>query len=362
MGSSHSKSLAAACILAWCSNEVFDVNARSRNPILSRPAFVGVRSLNQNLGINQIQNIRGGDDSSSSTDASVLDPPPPPPAVDEDGQSLDDKVNAAMRKLGLSPPEDDEDADGECKDGVCPMPDANANETESGIQQKEEQSTTNAEQQIDPNELAAKMAEEFNVDSTLTMAAIGATSTFDGSTRKFHPEAAREMIQQELNMISNIPEDSDDVKQLESEGYDSFMCRRALAFAEGSMEDARAILIAEQLDAEEAAAEEEAARAAAQAEAANDDDDDEAAVLAQLRAEREAAEAKPAMVEVKSNFDPTIGGGAGAAPQNPTPSTPQGMPKPAAKEKVVFEATTAQIQELVLESDVPVLLDIHAEW
>ncbi|OEU21643.1 hypothetical protein FRACYDRAFT_287510, partial [Fragilariopsis cylindrus CCMP1102] len=38
------------------------------------------------------------------------------------------------------------------------------------------------------------------------------------------------------------------------------------------------------------------------------------------------------------------------------------MPKPAKREDVIFEATTAQIQELVLESPVPVLLDIYADW
>lgn len=38
------------------------------------------------------------------------------------------------------------------------------------------------------------------------------------------------------------------------------------------------------------------------------------------------------------------------------------MPPPAKKEDVVFEATTDQIQELVLESPVPVLVDFHAEW
>ena len=38
------------------------------------------------------------------------------------------------------------------------------------------------------------------------------------------------------------------------------------------------------------------------------------------------------------------------------------LPRALTKEDVVFEATTAQIQELVIESPVPVLVDVHAEW
>ena len=373
MGSTQSKSLAVAYVLALGSHGIFDVNAHTNGgSISSRPAFLGGRHVKQEFGINLIQHIRGGDEeeASAASDTTVLDPPPPPPppasAESDDGPTLDEKVNAAMRKLGLSPPDVDEDGDqGECKDGVCPMPDAPTAESEATTQQEEQSATTatassTEKSNINPHELAKEMAEEYNVDPVLAMAAIGGTSTFEGDQRVYHPDAARQMIQYELDLINQIPEDSDDVKQLESEGYDSFLCRRALAFAEGNMDDARAILIADKLDAEEAAAEEAAAAAAA-------NDDEDAEYLAQLRAERQASEA-PAMVEVKTNFDPTAAGGSvggvaagGGAPKN-TAAPPQGMPPPAAKEKVVFEATTAQIQELVLESDVPVLLDIHAEW
>ena len=70
----------------------------------------------------------------------------------------------------------------------------------------------------------------------------------------------------------------------------------------------------------------------------------------------------PDMVAVKSNFDPTAIP-TSTANQNPLASQkPPGAPKPAPKESVVFEATTAQIQELVLESPVPVLLDVYADW
>lgn len=249
--------------------------------------------------------------------------------------SLDDKVNAAMKKLGLSPASPEESDDGACKDGVCPMPSSPSPPTT----------------ELDPNELAAKIAEEMKVDSQLAMAAIGATSTFgEKNERTFNEKAARELIQQELDLIDSIPEDSQDVQQLIKEGFDPFLSRRALAFAERNMDDARAILIADKMDQEE---EEKAANAALQEE------DEEVAMRAQLRAEQ--ASKQPDLVEIKTNFDPT------ALPATPKPqkqpeAQPNSIPKPATKESVVFEATTAQLQELVLESPVPVLLDVYAEW
>lgn len=38
------------------------------------------------------------------------------------------------------------------------------------------------------------------------------------------------------------------------------------------------------------------------------------------------------------------------------------QPKPVARETVVFEATAADLQHLVIESPVPVLLDVYADW
>jgi thioredoxin-like negative regulator of GroEL len=129
-----------------------------------------------------------------------------------------------------------------------------------------------------------------------------------------------------------------------SEGFDSFMSRRALAFAEQNMDDARAILIADQMDEEE----EEALRL---------EQEEEEQARAKLRAEQ------PDFVQVKSNFDPTAIQSPAATPKaQPAAAQQQQMPKPVDKKSVVFEATTAQIQELVLESPVPVLLDIYADW
>jgi hypothetical protein len=281
--------------------------------------------------------IRGGDAETTSTESSVS-------AAADNEPSLDDKVYAAMKKFGIPTPgsSDDNPSGGNnndnCQDGVCIMPGSTTTTS----------SAATATSATDPHELSEKLAKEFNVDDRLTMAAIGATSSLgDKNQRVYNEEAARTLIQQELDLINRVGDDHPNVKQLVSEGYDVFMSRRALAFADENMEDARAILLAEKMDEEEAAQAEE-----------------EEAALAALRAEQEAQKEEPKMdtVEVKANFDPTKLG------SPPTPNaaakqqSPGGMPKPAKKEAVVFEATTAQIQELVLESPVPVLLDIYADW
>lgn len=104
-----------------------------------------------------------------------------------------------------------------------------------------------------------------------------------------------------------------------------------------NMDDARAILLADKLDEEEA---EQQMAAAAQAEEKPDE---------------------MKTITVDANFDPaSIGMKSAAAATAPPPTG--GMPKPAKKENVVFEATAVQVQELVLESPVPVLLDVYADW
>jgi thiol-disulfide isomerase/thioredoxin len=50
----------------------------------------------------------------------------------------------------------------------------------------------------------------------------------------------------------------------------------------------------------------------------------------------------------------------GLAPK--TPAKDPKAPKPARKVDCVFEATSANFQQLVLESKVPVLVDIYADW
>ena len=269
--------------------------------------------------------VRGGDQESAT-----------------DEPSLEDKVHAAMKKLGISPPpppppsdDIDEGDDEGCVDGVCPMPEQPA----SAVKPSE-----------DPAEMCSRLAAEMNVDKSMVWAAMAATSVDgDSGAREFDENAAREMLQQEVNVISQVTENSPEVQQLVSEGFDLFLSRRALAFADMNMDDARAILLADQMDAEEEEAEAQAAEAAAAAAA------------------QQPAEPKPEpfkTVSVKADFDPTkitpeAEAEAAAAAK---PNLNAGSPTPAAKSDVVFDATASDIQKLVLESPVPVLLDVYADW
>jgi thioredoxin-like negative regulator of GroEL len=308
MGSSFSKTvLGSVAVLCIVSNGI-DAHEQLVHTATTLPfvrskstsaAFLSMPSSSPMFG------IRGGDTSTASDTTEVA----------HDEPSLDEKVQAAMKKLGMTPPPADNDQE-DCEDGVCPMPSNDSKST----------------QQLDPTEMAERIAKEMDVDIRLCLAAVGATASPDADGRIYNEAAAKEMIQSELNLIRSIPVDSPEVHTLEEEGFDSFFARRALAFAENNLDDARAILLADQMDQEE---EEENAKKAN----------------------------SPDFVEVKANFDPT------KLTTDPTPAAPStpagntgGMPKPAPKESVVFEATTAQIQKLVLESPVPVLLDVYADW
>lgn len=264
---------------------------------------------------------------------------------DSETLTLDEKVKKAMNKLGLQPPPDVVEAAADnkkatddndnCKDGVCTIPNNKKEENEQ-LQQQQQQ------QDMDIEALGNKIADDMNVHPSLAMAALGATSvqeTTNPNSRKYNEELARNMIQQELDIIQNVSEDSEEVKQLVAEGYDQFLARRALAFSDKDMDDARAILLADKLDEEE----EESQAAAA--------------------AENQTSKAEMKTVTVDSNFDPASIGMQQQKQQKAAVPPPQDKaPKPAKKEDVVFEATTAQLQELVIESPVPVLLDVYADW
>lgn len=262
---------------------------------------------------------------------------------DEGGEveemSLDEKVKRAMEKLGISQPTGT--GDDECEGGACPMP-ATPIATE-------ETSSETSEASIPESQLtqrAAEIAQSMSVDESLVMAAFGATMKMGNNNERVYSETAtRAMIQQELDLISTIPEDCEQVQQLVSEGNDIFLSRRALAFSEMNMDDARAILLADAEDLREA--QEEEARQQTQTKDPTPPPPP-------------PKEESFKTVTVDANFDPTKVSATGATAPPPQPT--QNVPKPANKADVVFEATTAQIQELVLESPVPVLLDVYADW
>ena len=140
--------------------------------------------------------------------------------------------------------------------------------------------------------------------------------------------------------MASVPEDSPEVTQLAEEGFDVFFARRSLAFSDMNVDNARAILMADREDEEAERAEMEKAQAEAEAR----------------QQEEEAKPFKTVNVDYPTNFDPTAGGAAAPKPQQQ--QKPQGAPTPAKKEDVIFEGTTEELQKLVIESPVPVLLDV----
>uniref|UniRef100_A0A7S4R534 Thioredoxin domain-containing protein n=1 Tax=Ditylum brightwellii TaxID=49249 RepID=A0A7S4R534_9STRA len=292
---------------------------------------------------------RGGD---SDETAAVADPPSSTGAEEEE-LSLDERVNAAMKKLGIGPPGEEDATPAaveECEGGVCPLP---SSTTTDDVATRE-----------DVHTIATRIAEDMGVNIQIVLAAIGATTTFENDNYdkpQYNEHAARELISAEIEAISAIAEDAEEVKELISEGHDEFLVRRALAFAEMNVGDARAILLADREDEEiEIKEREEAEKAAAEEEAAR----------AKIRAESEMK-----TVTVDANFDPTALPGSGGTSDAASMGMPgilpqrqqqqqqqQNFPKEANKADVVFEATTADLQRLVMESPVPVLIDVYADW
>ncbi len=130
------------------------------------------------------------------------------------------------------------------------------------------------------------------------------------------------------------------MKELQSEGFQNVsFIRRALAFADNNVEDARAILQAEEQDAE---IEEQEAAAAKQKQQ-------------EEQQKNKAAAASPPQptiaIDVPTNFDPAASASSSAT-----------IPQPQKPAEVIFDVTASNFQELVLDSPVPVLLDVYADW
>ena len=260
-------------------------------------------------------------------------------------QSLDDRVDAAMRRLGLADeeempaPESPDVPDGvpdgvTCEDGVCTVDEQDSTSTH------DDSEATAVSTQEEMFETADRLSADMNVPKDLALAAIYSSFATDSEgNMQINENGARDILQAELDAIAGVSEDSEPCKQLVSEGYDPFLARRALAVTESNVENARAILVADQED-------EEAEAAAYQAE------------MEAQQKEEEAAPMKTVTVDYPQNFDPVANQVA-----SPEPKKPDGAPPKARREDVIFEGTTGTIQELVIESPVPVLLDVYAgKW
>lgn len=317
-------------VLSTCRRHVAGSNGKTLHP-LARPGYVGAASSRRrrqaDITTSPTNLPRGGD--AASTTATTE-------------QSLDDRVEAAMRRLGLSdeeetsPSSDGTDGPAEgvtCEDGVCTV---DEQASQDSTPTRDDSKATAASTQEEMFETADRLSGEMNVPKDIALAAVYSSFATDSEgNRQINVAGARDIVQAEVDAIAGVSEDSEPCKQLVSEGYEPFLARRALAFSENNVDNARAILIADQEDQEA----EEAEAAAAQAE-----------IEAQQK-EEEAAPMKTVTVDYPQNLTPS-----------PEPKKPDEAPPKARREDVIFEGTTETIQELVIESPVPVLLDVYADW
>lgn len=182
--------------------------------------------------------IRGGDDNAAPTATTTT-------ADDNDVEqqqqqqqeeeevSLEDRVHAAMRKLGLSV-DNNHDDDGEnqknnaeCTDGVCAIPTSPPPLSSSSSETTTTTTTTTtaatSPQQVDTSNedihtVMKRIAKEMDVDESIVFAAINATlkptgeaKTQENDNLRINENAARVMIQNEIDAIQRVMEDCEEV-------------------------------------------------------------------------------------------------------------------------------------------------------
>jgi len=384
----------------------------NRTPFLKRGAFTrpGWRSSSSASTTRSTNTAlvlfpRGGDDDGDSVVAeeATADPTSTETATATQEESLDDRVNEAMRRLGLrnddnlttesntvneSSPPPVEETDMDCEGGVCTLEqpdDDTASTTDTvdtvvaeedeeaapttttadiaAVEEVEEDTTITTEEEdtvdiADAEEVeevptpttmddiyatAELISTEMSVPQDIALAAIYSSFSGTGDDRQIDEEAARYIVQSEVDAMTGVAEDCPEVTQLVEEGYDAFFVRRSLAFSDMNVDNARAILLADREDEEAERRDMEAAQAQYEAEVAAEDE----------------PELQTVTVDFPKDFDPATGA---AAPTAPPPQQQQQKPPPAKKEDVIFEGTVEDLQKLVLESPVPVLLDVYADW
>lgn len=302
---------------------------------------------------------RGGDDG----DDSVVVSEDADPTDTAQEQSLDDRVHAAMQRLGLEgddsttesgsvnesesesspPPPPVEEDSINFEEGLSTIDETNDANTVDNTADADTTTEPAPTTQEDVYVIAERISTEMSVPQDIVMAAIYSSFSGTEGNAQVNEEAARAIIKAEVDAIANVPEESAEVTQLVEEGFDAFFVRRSLAFSEMNVDNARAILVADREDEEAEQKEMEAAQA-----------EYEAAAAAQNEPEM-----KTVTVDFPKDFDPLAGAAASTPPKQ---QKPDGAPTPAKKEDVIFEGTIENLHELVMESPVPVLLDVYADW
>ena len=183
-------------------------------------SFVNKQRVASVWGLDVMTSIRGGDSSTPASTTTAIDNTDE--QQDEEEMSLEDRVHAAMKKLGISVDGDDNDtiieenevssttSGVECNDGVCTLP-SSSNDSNTS-------STTNNNEDVQA--VTKRLAKEMNVDESIAFAAIGATMKIEDSSNqsnqsaRIDESAARDVIQNELNAIQRVMEDCEEVRSL----------------------------------------------------------------------------------------------------------------------------------------------------
>jgi hypothetical protein len=168
-----------------------------------------------------VVNTRGGqgaDTSSVTADVAVGESPSKTDKTDNKGndeeeeQSLEDRVYAAMAKLGLTPPPQDIGED------VSPTQEgSNGDNCENGVCQiKPKPSVPSPDNKETFQEMKVRLAKEMNVDEMIVQAALGATLQVgvEPEEQRLNEDAARKMIQIEIAAIEKVMEDSEEVSDV----------------------------------------------------------------------------------------------------------------------------------------------------
>jgi len=217
---------------------------------------------------------------------------------------LEDKVYAAMTKLGLQ------------QDNKSAHTSNHHQVSDEDKQQEEVHNKDNAQDERIAEEIMEEFTSSHYVTKSMVLAALAAA--------KGNATLAKEIIQYEVQLVSSSDVIDEELMQtlLDEGKYDKTMIQRALALSENNLLNARAILDAE-LEEEE---EEEIQQ-------------------------RQDEEPLPTItVDVPANFDP--------AASSSTPPVQQNSHE----YPLVFDVTLENLQSVVMESPIPVLIDVYATW
>lgn len=124
--------------------------------------------------------------------------------------SLDDRVHAAMRRLGLEHPDESAIAENaNCEGGVCTL-----TETESTPEAAPDHETnvqTDIDDVQDIDLIAKTISDEYQVPKDIVMAAIYSSFSGEGEDMKVDEQLARNIVKAEVDAISAVSEDCDEV-------------------------------------------------------------------------------------------------------------------------------------------------------